>query len=115
MPIYEITAPDGNTYTIEGPEGATKAQVVAAVLAKNPKAGIATKPETGITAALGKGIEGLISSGRTAFGALTGSPEEAAVAGLVPLREMRAGQVRAVLLERAADAGGICPDSRIAE
>lgn len=42
-------------------------------------------------------------------------PPEAAAAGLVPLREMRAGQVRAVLLERAADDRGICPDSRIAE
>ena len=39
MPTYEITAPDGKTYEIEGPAGATKDQVVAAVLAKNPAAG----------------------------------------------------------------------------
>jgi hypothetical protein len=38
--------------------------------------------KTGIGAAVGKGIESLISSGRTAVGALTGSPEEAAQAGL---------------------------------
>lgn len=42
-------------------------------------------------------------------------PPEAAAAGLVPLRETRAGQVRAVLLERAVDGAGICPDPRIAE
>jgi hypothetical protein len=36
----------------------------------------------GLGAAVGKGIESLISSGRTAIGALTGSPEEAAQAGL---------------------------------
>jgi hypothetical protein len=36
----------------------------------------------GIGAAVGKGLESLISSGRTAIGALTGSPEEAAQAGL---------------------------------
>jgi len=38
--------------------------------------------KTGIGAAVGKGLESLISSGRTAVGALTGSPEEAAQAGL---------------------------------
>jgi 16S rRNA (guanine(966)-N(2))-methyltransferase RsmD len=42
-------------------------------------------------------------------------PPEAAAAGLVSLREMRAGQVRAVLLGRAAAADGICPDPRITE
>lgn len=42
-------------------------------------------------------------------------PREAADAGLVPLREMRAGQVRAVLLERADENDRICPDSRITE
>lgn len=42
-------------------------------------------------------------------------PREATDAGLIPLREMRAGQVRAVLLERAAGNDRICPDSRIAE
>lgn len=42
-------------------------------------------------------------------------PPEAAAAGLVPLRETQAGQVRAVLLGRAAPAGRICPDPQIAE
>jgi hypothetical protein len=39
MPTYEIAAPDGKTYEIEGPAGATKEQVIAAVIAKNPAAG----------------------------------------------------------------------------
>ena len=39
MPTYEIAAPDGKTYEIEGPAGATKQQVIAAIIAKNPSAG----------------------------------------------------------------------------
>jgi len=39
MPTYEIAAPDGKTYEIDGPAGATKEQVIAAVIAKNPAAG----------------------------------------------------------------------------
>ena len=39
MPTYTITAPDGNSYSIDGPEGATKAEVAQAVLAKNPASG----------------------------------------------------------------------------
>jgi Large polyvalent protein associated domain 38/ADP-Ribosyltransferase in polyvalent proteins len=43
MRIYEIAAPDGKTYEIEGPEGATKAQLVQVLLAKNPYAGQTTQ------------------------------------------------------------------------
>jgi hypothetical protein len=39
MPTYTITAPDGNSYSINGPEGATREDVVRAILAKNPTAG----------------------------------------------------------------------------
>jgi hypothetical protein len=59
MPLYEITAPDGNTYQIEGPEGATKEQVAAAVLAKNPRAGVAPKPESGFIPAARAGFQSL--------------------------------------------------------
>jgi len=31
MPLYQITGPDGNLYEIEGPEGATRQQVISAV------------------------------------------------------------------------------------
>jgi hypothetical protein len=49
MPTYSISAPDGNTYKIEGPTGATQDQVKAEVLRQHPNAGGAkiAKPETG--------------------------------------------------------------------
>lgn len=40
MAIYRIKAPDGNTYQISGPDGATDAQVRAAVLKQHPSAGM---------------------------------------------------------------------------
>lgn len=39
MPTYQITAPDGRTYRIDGPAGATEDQVRAEVLKQNPNAG----------------------------------------------------------------------------
>jgi len=45
MPTYEISAPDGNVYEIDGPEGASKNEIVAAILAQNPSAGIPPSPE----------------------------------------------------------------------
>ena len=38
MPTYSISAPDGNTYKIEGPTGATQEQVQAEVLRQHPNA-----------------------------------------------------------------------------
>lgn len=38
MPVYTITAPNGKTYSIEGPEGATEEQVRAEVLRRDPSA-----------------------------------------------------------------------------
>lgn len=47
MPTYEITAPDGKAYEIDGPEGATDEQVRAEVLRQFPNAGQAgEKPVT---------------------------------------------------------------------
>jgi hypothetical protein len=45
MPTYSISAPDGNTYKIEGPSGASQEQVQAEVLRQNPTAG--KPPEKG--------------------------------------------------------------------
>ena len=39
MPTYEITAPDGKNYRIDGPPGASQEQVVAAILGQTPNAG----------------------------------------------------------------------------
>jgi len=45
MPIYEMTAPDGKTYQIEGPEGATDDQVRAAIMQQNPQLAVPTEPQ----------------------------------------------------------------------
>lgn len=45
MAQYQIQAPDGNTYSVTGPEGATQAQVQAEVLKQNPQAGTAKAGE----------------------------------------------------------------------
>lgn len=37
MATYSISAPDGHTYTIEGPEGASQEQVQAEVIRQNPQ------------------------------------------------------------------------------
>jgi hypothetical protein len=44
MPTYKIKAPDGNTYAIEGPDGATDEQVREQVLKQHPTAGGAAAP-----------------------------------------------------------------------
>lgn len=46
MPTYSIRAPDGKTYTVTGPAGATEAQVRAEVLRQHPKAAQPAKKDT---------------------------------------------------------------------
>ena len=78
MPIYSVQGPDGRIYDIEGPEGASDAEVVSALeehLASQPK------PKKGLMAALGKGAESTLSGLRTGVGKYI-NPEEAAMAGL---------------------------------
>lgn len=59
MPTYRITAPNGRTYQIEGPPGASDAEVVQAVLAQNPEAGV--KPaETTVLGQVKEGFKGAI-------------------------------------------------------
>lgn len=48
MPTYEIQAPDGNKYRIDGPVGANDDQVRAAVLAQHPDAGKPKAEEPGL-------------------------------------------------------------------
>jgi len=64
----------------------------------------APKPKTGIGAAIGKGVESLISSGRTALGAATGDAEAAARAGLERGEAMGKKYADQVSLQKVKDA-----------
>ena len=55
MPTYEMRAPNGRTYRITGPAGATDAQVKAKILDQYPESG--ARPKTSRTAAVISGIE----------------------------------------------------------
>lgn len=69
MPTYQIQAPDGNTYRIDGPPGATDDQVRAEVLKQHPTAGTAKAP-----AAKAAAPEGALARvGGEAVGALEGA------------------------------------------
>lgn len=76
MTTYRITAPDGQTYQIDGPPGASDADVIAAVIAQNPgmqsappaaKAAPFSLSDTAINAA--QGAVGATKSIAEAFGA----------------------------------------------
>jgi hypothetical protein len=88
MPLYRIQGPDGKTYSIEGPEGATREEVIDAIqyrMAQPSEASKDVRPEdvgilTGAGAALKRGFEsfGDIASGFGLAGAkLFGTDEEA--------------------------------------
>lgn len=101
MPIYSIQGPTGQMYKIEGPAGATDAQLIATL-----QQHLATQaaPKKGVFAAGQRGLESLISSGKTALGALTGSPEEAAKAGLARQRQISEEYADPASLERVKKA-----------
>ena len=112
MPIYSVQGPDGRIYDIEGPKGASDAQVISALQDYLESQPPPAKPKTGIGAAIGQGVEQLISSGRTAYGALTGSPEEAAQAGLARGEDIGKRYEDQVSLQKVKDvyaARGILP------
>ena len=83
MPIYSIQAPNGKTYSIEGPDGATQDQVIAEIIRRDPSAGQAPKPEqeVGMLGRGMRGLESLISSQRTAAESV-GDGTDAALRGL---------------------------------
>jgi hypothetical protein len=101
MPIYSVQGPDGRIYDIEGPEGASDAQVIAALeehLASQPK------PKKGFLAALGKGAESTLSGLRTGVEGAFGSPEEAARAGIQRGEEIAGKYADQVSLDKVKEA-----------
>jgi len=104
MPIYSVQGPDGRIYDVEGPEGASDDQVIAALrqhLSSQPKK---EAPRSGVLASAAKGLESLISSGRTAVGAATGDANEAARAALERSREIGERYADDVSFERVRKA-----------
>ena len=104
MPIYSIQAPNGKKYSVEGPAGASQDEVIDEVLRQHPDAGEAAKPKEGILAALSKGAESTVSAARTGIGALMGSPEEAATAGLARGEDIGKRYADQTSLERVKEA-----------
>lgn len=111
MPLYRITAPNGQTYQIEGPEGASDADVAQAVLAQFPEAGQAPRQST-IGSELVRGGRQLASSIRTGIEALGESPEAAAQRGVARGQAIGAEAGEGPSLEavkRAYETKGILP------
>ena len=109
MPIYSVQGPDGRIYDVEGPAGASEAQIIAVV-----KAQLAAEPQgkTGLGAALGKGTESTLSQLRSGLAGLIGSPEEAARAGLErgkKIGEEYADQVDLEKVKKAYEERGVLP------
>ena len=81
-----LQLPNGTLYEV--PDSTTYEEAMAAARKELPKAfGLEKK---GIGAAFGQGIESLLSSGQTAYEALTGAPEEAGKRGQA--RQEKIGQ-----------------------
>ena len=59
MPLYRITAPNGRTYQIEGPEGASDADVARAVMAQFPESA-QPAPETTALGHVKEAFKGLV-------------------------------------------------------
>jgi hypothetical protein len=80
MATYTIQAPDGNSYSVTGPDGATPAQVQAEVLRQNPSAGTPKGPapaQPGQGANVGPMIPGRVAAPADGF-----NRGVAAIAGL---------------------------------
>ena len=72
MPVYNVQAPNGRIYHVEGPEGASQQDIFNFVLAQDPSAGKAPKPATGIMGAFGSGLEQGIGETARGLGEATG-------------------------------------------
>lgn len=94
---YTVALPDGRS--VEFPDEVSKDQ--AAEIIRQQLGG---PQKTGLLAAAGKGLEGMLGSAQTAFGAAFGSPEEAAAAALK--RQQSSEYADQVSLEKAKEAFG---------
>jgi hypothetical protein len=74
MPTYEIQAPDGNKYRIDGPAGATQEQVRAKVLEQHPDAGKPKPQPEGLGHKLyeATGLKGIAEAADIGASAVTG-------------------------------------------
>jgi hypothetical protein len=80
MATYQVTAPNGKTYRVEGPPGASQEEVIRAVLALKPEAG-ARPPEPTFFGQVGEAFKGLVPGAvglveSAAIGASALLPEE---------------------------------------
>jgi hypothetical protein len=101
-----IKLPDGSFFPVE--EGEDYSSAMRAAYAKYPEAFGGSRQETpkkgGISGAIGKGFESAVSSGRTALESLTGTPEEAAQAGLKRQEKLGEKYADQVSLEKVKEA-----------
>lgn len=106
-----LTLPNGDY--VEVSDGLTYDEALARAQQKFPNAFKTPEPQrTGIGAALGKGFENLISSGRTGIESLLGSPEEAAKRGMErgqAMAEKYPEQVSLEKVKKAYEERGLLP------
>jgi hypothetical protein len=94
MPLYSIKGPDGNTYQIEGPEGATREQIIDAIQYKlGRQAKPAVKPETTVGGGIKELFKGLAPGAinlaeSVAIGASALLPEDTEKAVAAKAREL---------------------------
>jgi len=114
MPLYRIKAPNGLTYQIEGPEGASQEEVAMAVMAQNPDAGKPFKEAgasfgdtavAGLQSAIGSAKSTLQGFGAEAPGVETLSNLQKGI-GQLYTPERQAEQARRDALEKAAARSG---------
>ena len=119
MATYEIAAPDGKTYRIDGPAGATQEQVKAEVIRQNPQLAAPTRavaraPETVVTADRETTLGEDISQG--ALNVLGGAVRGAGSIGATlirPFESAEANRVRREQMTEALQQFGVQPESTL--
>jgi outer membrane lipoprotein SlyB len=104
MRIYSLEAPDGNTYDLQAPEGASEQELTATLYALKPEAAQPFVKESGVFAGVKKGIEQLVSGAQTATGVATGDANEAAKAALARNKAMDKKYEDQVSFQKVLDA-----------